>query len=321
MSIFKSGTHTVAKGLSVLAALVLWFYVTTGATFSTTVSVPIRYVMPARGHMPASELPSAAGVRVRGTGRALIANAIRTVSREERPAILINLSGLPDGRHRIAIRPGQIPLGTTRIDIEGIVENGEFEVVIDTRARRSVPVSTDSIPGLVIARDAALAGRPSAIPSRVFVEGPWEVIRTISSVPVGALVENRVSLGDTVLAARLDTGIHPFVTVEPAETKLHFAVEPLLERTFDGIPLRLRGFPRGKRFAAEPDSVTVTVSGPESRIARIGADDISAAIPYTEFLRRLENGNDTVKPVPGFPEGVTAVSVSPVLVRVVPRDR
>jgi YbbR domain-containing protein len=319
VNIFKSGTNTVAKVVSVLAALILWFEVTAGAAFTTLISVPVRYILPVRGLMVASENPDRVLTLVRGTGRSLISYNIRKFTVKNQPYVLINLAGLSAGKHRVVVEHNQILLGTDGIEIESIIENGEFDVTLDLKSSRSVTVDVDSIPGLEIAKDAIVTGKPAVDPTYITIDGPEKTLSSITKVPIESLLQNRVSLSDTVLKAKLKEDFRKFVTVDPKQVTLRFSVERLKEKAIRGVPVKLLNFPWRKRFSTNPDSVTVTVRGPESQVVKIEARNITVGIPYKSFLQRLESDKDSVTPIINVPNGVTG-TVSPEMIRVTPRQ-
>jgi hypothetical protein len=306
--------------MSVLAALILWFHVTAGATFTTLISVPVRYILPVRGLMVASETPQRVMVLVRGTGRALISYNLRRITDQSGQYVLINLAGLSAGRHRIVVERNQILLGTEAIEIESIIENGEFDVTLDLKLSKAVTVDVDSLPGLEVAKDAVVVGKPTVVPQYVTIEGPEKIIASLNKVPIETLLQNHVSLSDTILRARLKEDFRDYVTVEPKQVALRFTVERLMEKTIGGIPVRLRNFPWRRRFATDPDSVTVTVRGPESLVSKVEAESITVEIPYQSFVQKLESGEDSVQPTVAFPNGVTG-SVTPGMIRVAPRQQ
>jgi hypothetical protein len=315
VNIFKSGTNNLAKVLSAVAALVLWFHVTSGASFTTTVSLPIRYIAPARGLMVAGGVPDHVLVQARGPGRALLSYSLRKHPAEARRYVVVNLGGLPGGKHPVAIHADQVNLGVDGLAVERIIENAEFTVSLDLKVQRTVAVNADSLPGLQVAKDAVMVRPPAVVPRFVRIEGPEGVVRTIRSVPIKTLVPGEVSLRDTVLHATLDTLANPFVTVSPGEVELRFALEPLAEKVIPGIPVRPKDFP-WNRYAFEPNSLTVTVRGPESVISKLRPRDIMVIIPYRSFLAQAVNGGNAVKPEITFPKGVTAVTLAPDTVRI-----
>lgn len=319
MNLFKSGTNNLAKVLSVAAALVLWFHVTTGTYFTTNVAVPIRYMGPSRGLMVAGGVPDHILVQVRGPGRALLSYTLRKLPVQAKRYVLVNLGGLPGGKQPITIHADQVNLGAEGIEAVRIIENAEFTVPLDNKFQRTVAVSVDSLPGLQVAKDAVMVRPPDVLPRFVTIEGPESIVRPIRSIPIVMPDRRTVSLRDTVMKVALDTTVNPYVTVSPREVELRFALEPLAERVISGIPVRPRDFPR-KLYIIEPDSLTVTVRGPESVVSKLRPRDITATVSYRLFLAQAENGGNIVKPEITSPKGVTVVTLAPETVRITPRD-
>ncbi len=319
MNILRSGTNTFAKILSLLVALVVWFQVTVGADFTTTANVPIRYSGTMRGLMVADVLPDHVTVRMHGSGKALLAWSMGKQPAQKGRFVFVDIGSLPAGKHVVNIRPDQVSLGAEGLEAERIVENDRFEVAIDIRARRTVSVRTDSLPGLKIQDGVTVMRDPVADPKYVTIEGPESIVRSVSSVAVSSLTKHELTLADTVLLATIAAEINPFVTVSPRTVNLHFDVEQLSELVFEGVPVRAKDFP-ANRFAFEPDSLTVTVHGPESILSRLRPRDIRVTVPYRSFLEQAENGGNAVKPVISFPKGITAAKLEPEKIRITARD-
>jgi hypothetical protein len=318
VNLFKSGTNNLAKVLSAAAALFLWFHVTIGSSFTTTLSLPIQYIGPAKGLMIAGDVPDHVSARVRGTGRSLLAYSLQKHPAQTQRYVLVNLNGLPSGKHPITIHTDQVNMGAESLDVERITEYEEFTVAIDLKIQRSVSVDTDSIPGLRMEKDIVMVKPPDVEPRFVTIEGPENVVRAIHSIPIHVPSRTAVSLQDTLLTAEINVEFFPFVTVNPKEVRLHFEVEPVAERVIDGIPVRLRDFPR-QRFSFEPATVAVTVRGAASVIARLASRDISVNVPYRSFLDQAGKDGMEVKPDIVFPKGITDVTPDPETVRITPR--
>lgn len=319
MKLIRSGTNTLAKVLSLLVALVVWLQVTVGADFTTTADVPVRYSGTMRGLMVADTLPDHVTVRMHGSGRALLAWSMAKQANRKGRFVFVDIGSLPTGKHTVTIRPEQVILGGEGLEVERILENEHFEVPIDIRMRRTVAVLIDSLPGLKIDDGVTMTRPPTAEPKYVTIEGPESVVRSIHSIPVTSLSKHELSLADTVLLGVLDGHIHPFVSVSPRTVNLRFHVEALSEVVFEGVPVRPRDFP-ANRFAFEPDSLTVTVHGPESILSHLRPRDIRVTVPYRSFLEQVENGGNAVKPDITFPRGITSAELEPEKIRITIRD-
>lgn len=305
--------------MSVLAALVLWFQVTTVGTFTKTVSVPIRFAGPDKGLMIADEAPDRVLLLLRGTGRAFINYSFKKLANHNIPYALVNLSGLPVGKHRISIIPNRVFLGADGLFVESILENSEFPVALDLRIQRAVTVNVDSLPGLKVDKGVIVVGRPVTTPQYATIEGPADIVRAITSVPAASFSRKSISLSDTVIKAELVTDLNRFVSVNPAQVDLHFSVEARAEKVISGVPVRLKNFPGRRKYVSEPDSMTVTIQGPESIIRNVDRKDISVSVSYQSFLRQSEESGEKVRPEIRCPNGAAVITTFPETLRVAPR--
>ena len=319
MRIFKSGTNNVAKVMSLLAALILWFHVTSGGTFTTTVSLPIRYIKPVRGLMIASAAPERVLVLVRGSGKALITHNLKRFSDQDKQYALVNLAGLHEGKNQISIDRATVFLGVEGLEVESILENADFTVFLDRKTQRTVTVDVDSLPDIRVDKGLSVVGRPVPEPRYAILEGPESLLRTISKIRIASLPRSTVSLKDTVVMADLDVKMNPFVDVQPKKVELRFKIEPLADKVIEGAPVRLKGFPGKRNYTADPESLNIEIQGPSSIIARVDRGDLMVSITYASFLQQTANGNDAIRPMIVFPKGVTGFA-SPETVHVAPKN-
>ncbi|MDP2983895.1 MAG: CdaR family protein [Candidatus Latescibacter sp.] len=319
MNLFKSTAHTTAKIVSVLLALVLWFNVTTDASFTTTVSIPVRYSNPAGNLIVASELPKTVPVQIKGSGKTLIYFGLKKISEHDQRYIPVNLANLSRGKHEIVLERNQVNLGSfSDVEVVGITENSRFTLTIDREIKKSIQVRLDSLPDIKVAHGYTTVGKPLAKPELVTVTGPEETVGSLSSIPIKSFDRNSISDADRMITARVDTGI-PFVKIEPKEVTLFFVVEPLAEKVLSGIPVRMKNFPKNKGFRCEPDNVTVTISGPESKVSLITPKVITAAVQYQTYLQQEESSGD-IKPEIIFLWDIPGVTATANSVRIVPQE-
>jgi len=316
VNIRKTGGNVTAKVLSVLLATVLWFHVTTNSTFSSKCTLPIRYVGPSEGYVVASDKPEEATVVVKGTGKDLLVFYLLGFLRPETRYSLVNLTGLPEGTNTVTLEKSMIHLGMfSDLTIENILypDNASFKVRIDHEIRRTVAVETGGIPGVRVRDGYCVVGGAVAKPEFVVIEGPSEIIERYNTVKIVSLEEKEVSPADTVLKASLEE--IRFAAVEPKEVELFFRVEPLVTKRLSGLQLTLRGFPRRKRPAFIPDSLTVSVQGPESLLSNLAAENIVLAIQYDRYRDAAAKGDSLITPTVILPDGYEGIDI----VEVIPR--
>jgi YbbR domain-containing protein len=321
VKLFTSTANTTAKIVSILLALILWFNVSTDASFTTTVSIPVRYTKPAGNLIIASELPKTVPVQIKSTGKTLIFFSLKKISERDQRYIEVNLANLSRGKHDIVLERNQVNLGSfSDVEVIAISENSRFTLTLDREIKKSISVKVDSLPDLKVVQGYTRVGKPLAQPELVTVTGPDETVSSLSSIPIKSFNRNSISDTDRMLSARLDTGISPFIKIEPTEVTLLFIVEPLTEKVLSGIPVRLKNFPRNKIFHCEPESVTVTISGAESKVSSITSKAMSASVQYQTYVRQSAEDNGNIKPEIIFERDIPGVTTSVNSVRIAPRE-
>jgi len=200
----KFKKNTTAKILSVLFATILWFHISTKAEYDYKVSIPITYIEPSSGYMLASTPPEETQVYLRGSGKSLFYFMLKSLIDPEGSYIPVNLAGLPKGRHQITLDKENIFLSTEReLSVDSILYNSLFPVVIDKKIKRTVRVDADSLPYFELENGYVLSGKPSVNPKSVTVEGPEDIINTISSIRVATLADKVISQEDSLVRAKL----------------------------------------------------------------------------------------------------------------------
>ncbi len=316
MNFNKFGKNTTAKILSVLFAIVLWIHISTKAEYDYKVSIPITYIEPSSGYMLASTPPEETQVYLRGSGKNLFYFMLRSIINSEGSYIPVNLAGLPKGRHQITLDKTNIFLSTDGdLRIDSILYNSFFPVVIDKKIERTVKVNTDSLPGFELENGFVLFGKPSVKPESVTVEGPEDIINTLSSIRIATLADNVISQEDSLVHAKLNNNIH-FVIITPDAVDIHFPVEPLRTKLFRGIPVTFENFPNKIRQHVTPDTLSVYIQGPESIVSRSRSEDIFVTVNYKTYLDQIAQGDSLLKPVVMYPEGITSVSTTPGVLRI-----
>lgn len=170
---------------------------------------------------------------------------------------------------RLDLSPGEIELPRGIAARVQDVQPRALAIALDATGQRTVPVH----PLVRLAGEAGYAGRVTVVPGSVRLLGPADRIRRIDSLPTLAL---EVSGGDGPVeqGVALDTtGLGPAVRVQPAQVTVRVEVEPLHERTFTAVPVRLPSRASAS-WTATLDSVTVRVRGRAARLATLDADSI-----------------------------------------------
>ena len=318
MNIRKTGNNITAKVASVVFAVLLWFHVTTNATFNSKFSLPIQYAGPSEGFVVASTKPDKVTAVINGTGKELFVFYLKGLVRPDQSYALVILTGLSEGKNTITLDKNVMNLGLfSGLSVESILypHNASFSIEIDREIKRTVAVNTVSLSGYRVREGYCVSGKPVAKPEFVVIQGPEEIINNFNSVKISSLSGKTVSLRDSVLKANLEKP--QFVTVEPGEVEIYFFVEPLITRNLSGVSLIYEGFPEKNRPEFKPDSLSVSLKGPKSIVSGIEANSILAAIQYKRYLDHAAKGDSLITPTVTIPDGYEGIDVIDVIPKVV----
>jgi YbbR-like protein len=171
---------------------------------------------------------------------------------------------------RVDLSPAEVELPrgiTARVQD---LEPHAITVALDATEQRVVPVH----PVVTMSGAAGYTiGRVTVVPGTVRLLGPVDRIGGVDSLATEPL-EVTGAEGPVEQTIALDTaGLGPAVRVEPRRTTVRVEVEPLHERTFTAVPVRLRSRAAAE-WAPSLDSVTVRVRGRAGRLAALDGDSV-----------------------------------------------
>jgi YbbR-like protein len=197
---------------------------------------------------------------------------------------------------RVELSPGEIELPrgiTARVQD---VQPRAVTVALDPTEQRVVPVH----PVVRVTGVAGFtAGRVTVVPGTVRLQGPTDRIDGIDSLLTQPL-EVAGADGPVEQTVALDTaGLGPAVRLQPAKATVRVEVEPVHERTFDAVPVRLPSR-AAALWAPVLDSVMVRVRGRAARLASLQPDSV---VVLAEWLGPTPPGRVVLRVV--TPAGVS----------------
>jgi hypothetical protein len=210
---------------------------------------------------------------------------------------------------RVDLSPGEVELPRGVNAHVQDIQPRALTIDLDATSQRVV-----SVHPVVRMRDEAgfTAGRITVVPGRVRVFGPDARIRRLDSVRTEPLEVDGAE-GPVEQSLALDTaGLGPAVRILPGSVTVRVDVEPVRERVFTGVPVRLASAGAGT-LAPALDSVTVRVRG---RAARLEALDPDSVVVLAEWRGRSAPGRVALRVI--LPSGVSG-QAEPDSVDLVPR--
>jgi hypothetical protein len=251
------------KLTSVALSLLLWFLAAGEEPASALLPVDLAVQVPAGRALR----------RPPETVRALVVGPRRELLKLSTAPVRITRA-LPDSvggdEVRVDLSPGEIELPRGVAARVQDVQPRAITVALDATGQRVVPVH----PVVRIAGEAGYtAGRITVVPGTVRLLGPADRIGGIDSLLTEPL-EVTGAEGPVEQTVALDTaGLGPAVRVEPPRATVRVDIEPLHERTFAAVPVRLPSR-AAAAWASALDSVTVRVRGRAGRLAALDADSV-----------------------------------------------
>ena len=248
------------KLTALVLAIVLWAVVTAEET--TTQLVPVTLVVqPPEGRTVIEDLP-AVQARYRGTLRELVKLLNPPVIHKEVPATT-------GATIQIQLSPEDLQ-GVDNADVMALeVLPGSILVVLDDILRKPVPV----ISGVVLrpAVGHEIFGRVRISPSTVYIQGPEALVTPIESARTVDAERNGLTLPVDYIFP-IDTSALGLVTVDPAQVRVTADIGAVATNVLMGVGVVVEG--PGGPWSSMTESVSVTVRGPESRVARFTRDSL-----------------------------------------------
>lgn len=243
------------KLLSLVTAIILWFYVLGKADPQTTgrLSVPVMVSNVPQGLEAIRVSPEQAEIRLRGRESALKATPT------ERIRLVADLSGAKVGSNRVALRPEGVPAGLTVVPPYTATANVELDKVIERPRPLDTEVRGKPAQGFVV--DEVVPAE-----TEVTVRGPAsrvrEVTRAVAVVDTSGLTESVPFTADAEPRNNRNWPVQG-VTTEPSSVTVAVKVRPVHVKHLPVRP-RLGSPPSGYRVAAvTTDPLVVTVTSDE----------------------------------------------------------
>lgn len=299
------------KLLSIALALLLWFYVHGIKVVERELVLPLRCTNLPDSLTLLADPPHEARVLVSAQAQELLFR--RFVPGAE---LRLDLARARPPLVRLVPTVADVELGSKeRLSLLRVMEPGAFELPVDRRVQRLLPVRV-MLEG-ELPSGCVLQGTPRPSPAEVRCTGGASRLAGLREVPTRRLDLNgrRASFDERV---GLDPG-RDRVVCEPALVAVQVTVIRVKRRALTGRPLTILSPPGGDWVVdAKPAVATLTLSGPQAEIDGLKPDDVAVVLD----LRDLSPGLTSRVPlVPRVPAWARVDSLEPAAVDVTIRRR
>ncbi len=289
------------KLVALTFAVFIWFFVVTENDYEDIVAIPIIVNNLPRDKVLLNDVPKQARIKVKGSGKDLIALGVSRSARLD-----VDLTGVRKSR---IFHPGPDDVFLSRsgggLSVLEVTSPETISVVLDDFMDRKVPIRSrlqvSSAPGY------ALVGNLHLSPDSVVVSGPKSVVRQIDYVPTDSLVRQNL-VADLSESVRIGTPLSSKAKLSTDRTEAHLDVQKLLELTFTGIPVTVRHAPRNINVYPVPSTLDLVVEGGADLLSKLDRKDIVA---YVDYRRVKSSPANELPAIIERPPGVTYRDVSP----------
>lgn len=290
------------KALAAIIAMLLYFFVHSQSNSSVrTLVVPVEVQ-----NLPENRvlvIPTARQAQVTIQGPSFLVAEIASSAL----AFKVRLPPNVGKRHEVSLQEESLGLPSAIRVLS--IDPSEMEVLLDTRAAKTVPVE---VPKIGTLSDTLKLSDLAVSPDRVEVSGPESELGALSSLQTYPIDLRSIS-GDTTLNLAIRTpSVH--VRLSQGEVSVSVKVSSVtVERNFSGVPVEIRSRGPGN-YVLSPRSVFVQVSGPKAVVKELKKEEI---IPYVRIDAPVEEQKEFEVSV-DLPKGVGLVFLDPKKIQAAP---
>ncbi len=290
------------KLIAFIFAVFIWFFVVTENEYEEVIEIPVATVNLPANKVILNDLPPAVKIRVKGTGKDLIALGLGRNARVE-----LDLSGVERSK-KFAVEPRNVFLSrpSGAIFTEEVIMPDSILVVLDEFFSRRLPVVSRVV--LSPAPGYTAVGEILLSPDSVVVSGPRSVVAQVQEV---FTVEQSFGQLQADLKAIVELAPLPSarLTSSSARTDVYLNIQQLVELTVTDVPVRVRNVPRGLRVFARPTTMSLVLEGGGDLLTKISREDVVAYIDYQRV--RSSPGKEYPARIIPPPGGVSYRDVQP----------
>ncbi|MCH8018960.1 YbbR-like domain-containing protein [candidate division KSB1 bacterium] len=261
------------KIVALVFAILIWFFVVTENEYEHVIEIPVAVINTPPGKVILSDLPKVVKVKIKGTGKDLIALMVRTGAR-------LNLD-LFDVKHSktFYIKPKNVFLSRAigAIQSNEIIMPDSITVVLADFQRKKIPVTSNIKPK--VAPGFTIVGDAQINPDSVLISGPQNLVSKINSIATEEVkFENLTDkLKQTIpLVSQLSNKIN--VSINQVEISLD--IQKLVEITLTGVPVNIRNVPKNVNIYPRPSTLSLVLEGGGELLTQLNRNDIIAYLDY-----------------------------------------
>ncbi|MDD6092650.1 MAG: CdaR family protein [Hallerella succinigenes] len=296
--------HIGLKIIACIFGIALWFYVVSARVTEIDIQVPLVFTRLPETLAIASRPAQKITITVKGTAIDLIR---LKRSSESAAKILVDLHDAELGLERIILSEDNfIAPDFPNIHYQSANQIAALEVEIDTRISRTIPVH---LKGAFDAKDGyTIIGVPTPDPDTISISGAREALTRIFEIQTEEIKKQNLEADETFNVPLDFSKLPPYVFPSDSFAMVPVSVQPLVRKSFTGVPVQLIGLYDRSQYLLEPSIATVEVSGGQGVLSDIKKKDI---LLFIEFNRFAIEDADSLEPTVRISSDVKSFQVRP----------
>lgn len=282
-------------------AIFIWFFVITENEYENVIEIPVVTVNLPENKVILNEIPDFVKVKIKGTGKDLIALGVSRAARLD-----LDLSHVEHSK-TFAIESKNVFLSrpTGAIEIEEIIMPDSITVILDDHHEKKIPIVAKIKPHA--APGFTLVGEIKLNPDSVTISGPKSIVSQIDEVFTEdtEFPDLRFDLSETVPLAQLPSNKAEH-TIKQTEVFLN--VQMLVEKPVTGVPVQVKNVPRNVSVYVVPSTLSLVLEGGGDLLAKVSRNDI---IAYLDYNRIINSPGKEYPAVIEQPRGISYRDVKP----------
>jgi YbbR domain-containing protein len=271
------------KMVAVVMALLLWFHVATDKVYEYGHTFPLEILNVPESLILAEEIPERIDVKVRGKGKELLKLLL-----SEKRNIQIDAREFKRGETDYLIEPEQVPIPEgLELRITGILPSENLKVWLDYSMEKKLEVQPHV--KVTPAEGVEKVGELHYNPKEVTISGPRMWVRDLKVISTREVV---IEDAKEPVSDQVDLVLPEGYNLALSSQKVNFSqnIEKTVERRISRLPVELTNVPKRREVTIRPDSIDVIVSGAQSLVQEIGAEQIGVTVNCAMAKR-----NETVR--------------------------
>lgn len=284
----------------IFIAFIFWGAITLSEEYITSLSIPVKIILPEPSYAVEGEIPEFLNVKVKTIGWELLKlryfqkPTFEFIINEPRENFVFDLN---------TISNEQLNLSSTAkiISIKPEVIKLNFNLSVEKKVKIFPRVF------YTIKDNYDIVSPIKVEPESILIRGTKKVVSRIDSLPTEIVHLSQLSEFTSVETRIADT-LRNIITYDKIPVKISFDVQQIVDRDFEKIPIELVNLPSNKEIVIFPSFINLKLRGGISILGSLSSDSLKAIVDYKKIS--MENDADII-PEFQIPFGVKVIDYFP----------